>query len=90
MKRFFQSFAYLLSVHVTGLLFLTLFRLLFWMDVRSQVPDELRNDASMVLTAFVRGVWFDNVIACYVLIVPLAVCGIAALFGYYGNARHVG
>ena len=85
MKRFFQSFAYLLSVHVTGLLFLTLFRLLFWMDVRPQVPDELRNDASMVLTAFVRGVWFDNVIACYVLIVPLAVCGIAALFGYYGK-----
>lgn len=85
MKRFFQSFSYLLAVHVTGLFFLTLFRLLFWMDVRPQVPDELRSDIGMVLTAFVRGVWFDNVIACYVLIVPLGVCGIAALFGYYGK-----
>ena len=28
------------------------------------------NDAS-VLTAFVKGVWFDNVIACYVMSVPL-------------------
>ena len=85
MKRFFQAFAYLLGVHVTGLLFLTVFRLLFWIDVRPQVPAELRDDAGMALTAFVRGVWFDNVMGCYVLLLPLAVFCIAALLGYYGK-----
>ena len=39
----------------------------------------------MQLTAFVRGLWFDNVIACYVLIVPLAVLCVSALFNYYGK-----
>lgn len=34
MKRFLQSFAYLLAVHVTGLVLLTMFRVLFWIDVR--------------------------------------------------------
>lgn len=55
MKRFLQSFAYLLAVHVTGLVLLTMFRVLFWIDVRPQVPAELREDATLTLTAFVRG-----------------------------------
>lgn len=85
MKRFLQSFAYLLAVHVTGLVLLTMFRVLFWIDVRPQVPAELREDARLTLTAFVRGLWFDNVIACYVLILPLTVLCIAALCDYYGK-----
>lgn len=85
MKRFLQSFAYLLAVHVTGLVLLTMFRVLFWIDVRPQVPAELREDATLTLTAFVRGLWFDNVIACYVLILPLTVLCIAALCDYYGK-----
>ena len=85
MKRFLHSVLYLLAIHATGLLLLTVFRLLFWIDVRAQVPSELRHDAGAVLTAFVRGVWFDNVIACYVLIVPLAAVCVASLIGYYGK-----
>lgn len=85
MKRFLQSFAYLLSVHVTVLVILTLFRLMFWLSVREQIPADVRGDALLTLTAFVRGVWFDNVIACYALIVPLAALCISALLGYYGK-----
>lgn len=85
MKRFFQSFTYLLSVHVTALIILTLFRVLFWVAVRSQVPDELRADASVRLQAFLHGLWFDNVIACYVLVLPLVVLCISALLDYYGK-----
>lgn len=85
MKRFFQSFAYLLSVHVTALVILTLFRVLFWVAVRSQVPDELRADASVRFQAFLHGLWFDNVIACYVLVLPLVVLCISALVDYYGK-----
>lgn len=85
MKRFLQSIAYLLAVHVTGLVLLTVFRVLFWVAVRPQIPDDVRGDWALQLTAFVRGLWFDNVIACYVLILPLAVVCIAALFDYYGR-----
>lgn len=85
MKRFLQSFVYLFSIHVTGLFLLTLFRIMFWIAVRPQVPDELRHDFGLQLKAFVRGLWFDNVIACYVLILPLVILCIAALFDYYGK-----
>lgn len=36
------------------------------------------DSSASVLPAFVRGVWFDNVIACYITLVPLAVTLIAA------------
>ena len=35
--------------------------------------------------AFIRGVWFDNVIACYILLIPLVAVSISALFNYYGK-----
>lgn len=33
--------------------------------------------------AFLRGVWFDNVVGCYILAVPLILVLFAATFGYY-------
>lgn len=85
MKRFFKSFVFLMAVHVTALVILTLFRVLLWASVRPQLPDNIRDDFGLQLTAFVRGIWFDNVIACYVLILPLTVLCISALFRYYGK-----
>jgi phosphoglycerol transferase MdoB-like AlkP superfamily enzyme len=40
-------------------------------------------DVPSTATAFLNGVWFDNVIACYLMIVPLAVLLAAACFGRY-------
>jgi phosphoglycerol transferase MdoB-like AlkP superfamily enzyme len=40
-------------------------------------------DVPSTATAFFNGVWFDNVIACYLMIVPLAVLLAAACFGRY-------
>ncbi len=74
-----------MAVHITALVILTLFRVLLWTNARHQLPDNIREDFGLQLTAFIRGVWFDNVIACYVLILPLTLLCISSLFNYYGK-----
>ena len=58
MKRYFKAFGYLLSVHVLALLVMTLFRLVEFIALHGMIVDA---EASRVM-AFVKGVWFDNVI----------------------------
>ena len=82
MRRFLQLAAYLLGLHVAGLAALSLFRLVQFVALRSMMA---AGSGASVLTAFVKGVWFDNVIACYVMILPLAVLLIAATFGCYAR-----
>lgn len=66
-KRFLLSAAWVLSLHILTLLFLSLFRLVEYMALGSMVSDT----SASVVPAFIRGVWFDNVIACYISVVPL-------------------
>ena len=68
MKRYFKAFGYLLSVHVLALLVMTLFRLVEFIALHGMIVDA---EASRVM-AFVKGVWFDNVIACYISVLPVA------------------
>ena len=68
MKRYWSVIRYLLLVHLLALVVMTLFRCVQYMELGHMLGNA--NDAS-VLTAFIKGVWFDNVIACYVLLVPL-------------------
>ena len=82
MRRFLRLIAFLLGIHVAGLLMLSLFRLAQFGALHSMMA---KDGAAPVSTAFVKGVWFDNVIACYVMVVPLAVLLIAATFGYYAK-----
>ena len=77
-RKFFLSMAWLLSVHAVSLLVLTLFRLIELVCLHGMITDK----TASVATAFLKGVWFDNVTACYVMIVPLAVTLIAAALGY--------
>ena len=69
MKRYFKVLGYLLSVHVLALLVMTLFRLVEFIALHGMIVDA---GASRVM-AFVKGVWFDNVIACYISVLPVAV-----------------
>ena len=62
-------FLFLLKIHLLALLFLSVFRIVEYLVLREMVE---QCDTSVV-TAFVRGIWFDNVIGCYILIVPLVV-----------------
>ena len=78
MKRYFKVLGYLLSVHVLALLVMTLFRLVEFIALHGMIVDA---GASRVM-AFVKGVWFDNVIACYISVLPVAVLLVAASLGW--------
>ena len=68
MKRYWSVIKFLLLVHLLALVVMTLFRVVEYMELGHLVG--ATNQAS-AFTAFVKGVWFDNVIACYVMSVPL-------------------
>lgn len=78
MKRYSKALGYLLSVHVLALVVMTLFRLVEFVALHGMIVDA-RADRWV---AFVKGVWFDNVIACYVSVLPVAVLLIAMSFGW--------
>ena len=37
------------------------------------------------MLAFVHGVWFDNVIGCYILLLPLTIAVVCGVCNYYGS-----
>ena len=78
---FLLTVTWLLGIHVCGLAVLSLFRAVQYISLSSMVANE-----APVAPAFVRGVWFDNVVACYLMVVPLAVVLIAAALGCYSRA----
>lgn len=72
------AFYYLLSWHAGGLLLLSLVRLALFIAGRHflQLPH-------LALGAFLRGLWFDNVIACYISVLPLVVLTLSHTFGRF-------
>jgi len=80
MQRFWLTVRYLLGIHVLGLCVLTLFRVMQWLTL----GDMSQSDDS-VWPAMLRGVWFDNVVGCYILAVPLLAVLLAASFRCYAT-----
>lgn len=74
MKRLF---AYLFSVHLMLLALLSLWRVGFYAALRAG----LEGVAESAWPAFVRGVWFDNVMVCYVMLVPVVAVAVCAALG---------
>lgn len=82
MQKFIKALSYLLAVHLLALLLMGLFRLLFYCSVSGQLTADVAGRPLLVATAFLRGLWFDNVIACYLLApIFLVVLG----FGLWGR-----
>ncbi len=81
-RRFALSLGYLLSVHAVALVIFGIFRLVLFLTTNYQFPEEIQGKVLLQSMAFVKGLWFDNVIACYILIFPLVVMWIAGLFKY--------
>lgn len=81
-KRFACALAYLLTVHVLALLVFGVFRMVLFLTTSYEFPQEIKGEWFLQGIAFVKGVWFDNVIACYILILPLVVMWVASLFNY--------
>ena len=60
---FARSLLFVFAVHLTGLALLTLMRLVFYIAVRPTLPADMAGDVALAAQAFLRGVWFDNVVA---------------------------
>lgn len=82
LKLFIHNLIYLLSIHLAALAFFFLFRLVLFISTSYEFPEGIQGDWGLQAIAFVKGVWFDNVIACYILILPLVVLWVASLFRY--------
>lgn len=74
--------AYLATIHVAALLLFFIFRFILYFSVDYQFPAAIDQNLPLKSIAFIRGLWFDNVIACYLLLLPLVVLWIAALCQY--------
>lgn len=83
MKRYIKIVEYLLSVHLLALFVMFLFRLVEFIALHGMITDQEANP----LIAFLKGLWFDNVIACYISILPLVVLLLSASLGY--THRHL-
>ena len=80
-RRFGLSVKFLAGLHLLGLLFLSLFRGIQYTCLSQMAA----KSGASVWPAFMRGLWFDNVEGCYVLVLPLALCLLTACFGYYAR-----
>lgn len=81
MKRFLNSFYYLLIIHLCGMLGLTLFRLTLFIEGKHTLLENVSYAHSWFQgIAFIKGLWFDNVIGCYILLLPLLIFICSCLF----------
>lgn len=71
MKRAKLYFFYLIAIHCIALLFFFFFRLILLVSADYQFNEEFDSSIAIKSVAFLRGVWFDNVIGCYILLLPL-------------------
>lgn len=85
-RRFFLLASFVALLHVYGLLVLSAFRFLQYSVLGYMITDA----KAEVLPAFLRGLWFDNVVGCYILVLPLVVLFVAAVFGCYHRALRRG
>lgn len=79
MKKPLAVLRYLLSVHITALVILSVFRLALYFSNLSKIAD-VEDKSSLLFRALLKGVLFDNVIACYIIILPAVVLLILSLF----------
>ena len=82
MKQYLKPLSYVLLVHVVALVIMSLFRLVFYLTVAHQLTPDVSGQPHLIATVFLRGVWFDNVIACYITVLPLVVVCVMAGVGW--------
>ena len=83
MNKILKATSYLLLVQLAALLIMSLFRCELYFSVKDQLTPDIVNDMSALSTAFLRGVWFDNVIACYIMALPLVFTIIVSLLNIW-------
>lgn len=78
MKKIEINILYVISIHILALIFMTLQRVILLATNLQHVAD-VDSKLSWISSALLRGVWFDNVIACYISALPLVVLSVLGL-----------
>jgi phosphoglycerol transferase MdoB-like AlkP superfamily enzyme len=89
MKKINTVFLYVISIHLLALSFMSAGRLILLFDNWKYVTD-IDFQPQWIYQALLRGLWFDNVIACYITLLPLFVMPLLALFNKTGKAFFTG
>lgn len=81
MRKFANVLKYLLGIHISALVVFTIIRVILFTSAHDMLGTGVAPDSEWnnVLIAFIKGLWFDNVIACYIAIVPVAMYVIAII-----------
>ena len=82
LQRAKLALLYLLYIHIAALLVFSIFRGVLFFSMDYTFPEHIQSDWGLQAIAFIKGVWFDNVIACYIMVLPLLVLWITSLFNY--------
>lgn len=80
MVKYLKEISRLILIQVIALAIMSLLRMVTFLAVPYELPSPIT--WGIVAKAFLIGVWFDNVIACYIMILPVAAVTILALFNY--------
>ena len=73
LQRAKPALLYLLYIHIAALLVFFVFRMVLFIRMDYTFPEHIQSDWGLQAIAFIKGIWFDNVIACYILVLPLLV-----------------
>lgn len=82
LNKFKYSITYLLAVHAGALLVFSVLRYLLFAHISYDFVPEAADSWQIKAKAFLIGLWFDNVIACYILALPLVVFWISSLLNW--------
>ncbi len=85
MRRFLEVLGFLLGVHGVGLLITFILRLALFFVGHDMMSAETSCQTFLPVGAFLRGLWLDNVVGCYILIIPLLATVVSCLIGYSGK-----
>lgn len=89
MKKIKTVLFYILSIHILALVFMLVQRLIL-LFTNFQHLAGIESKFSGICSALLKGLWFDNVIACYISILPLAVLSIAGLCNRIARGLFIG
>ena len=79
MKQFRQVLTHLFCIHIIALALMSLMRVVFFFSIKNGLTPDVAGHYDLYGKAFLRGLWFDNVAACYVMAVPLVLCRLVCL-----------
>lgn len=85
MNRFLRVLTFLFGIHLAGLFATFILRLCQFIECADMLSESASDDMALQAEAFLKGLWFDNVIGCYILLLPLFASMVCCMFGYNGK-----